>query len=564
MSGPLPGRLALALSGLALASDSVARAAPGDPPAEAIDAVFARHAGAGVPGCALGVFRDGAILYERGYGLADLEQNAPITPDTVFYIASTSKQFTAFAAALLIERGALSPDDPIRRHLPELPAWADGITVDQLIHHTSGISDYLSLWDASGRSYADEIPLSQAIDLIARQRSRSFAPGSAWAYSNSNYVLLAEIVARVSGKGSLRAFADEAMFAPLGMTATEFRDDAAHVVPRRAEGYAPDGRGGFTVARSSFALVGDGGLLTTVRDLLKWDENFYANRLAGGQALIDRVTAPGALADGTPLTQPPYAFGLQTGSHRDLPTVEHAGGFIGFSAQLVRFPTRHLSVAVLCNDAAAPAGALALGVADLYLGAAPAAAADAAAPPPVPAPATVAQDVLARWTGRYFITPPGIVVTIAAAGDGLGLRTYGGSSPLTTVSGETFAMPEVPGLLRFSAGLDGRPSLLIEGIGQAAPAPRLPDPPGEDALRGFAGRYASDELDTWFAIRAAEGGLELKRRYRAAWEKLEAIDQDRFALAGGTLRFSRDAQGRVSGFAISGGRIADVSFEKTE
>lgn len=539
--------------------------APAAATQDAVDAVFARYSQSNTPGCAVGVFKDGEIAYERGYGLADLNQNVPITPETVFYIASTSKQFTAFAVALLAEKGALSLEDPIRKHVPELPAWADGITVDQLVHHTSGIPDYLNLWEISGRSFTDEIPLSQAVELVARQKNLTFSPGSAWGYSNSNYLLLAEIVARVTGT-SLRAFAQEAMFAPLGMTSTGFHDDPTRIVPRRAEGYVPDGSGGFRIARTSFALVGDGGLLTNVRDLLKWDANFYDNRLEGGQAFIDRIVAPGTLADGKPLTQPPYAFGLQSGSYRGLPAIQHSGGFIGFSAQLVRFPTERLSVAVLCNDISAPAAQLAIKVADLYL---------AGKPDPAPAPApraevsggapvkvTVPEAVRTRWMGRYYVVPPGIIATVAASGDGLEIRSALGTVPLTPTSDETFTTPAIPGVLRFTAGQNGVPSLLIEG---SAPASRLEDPPTLDAqaLAAYVGRYESGELDTWFEIRTAEGALEMRRRYRPSWEKLEPIDVDRFTTMSGPLRFSRGRQGDVVGFRIGGGRIAEVQFEKS-
>jgi len=174
----------------ALPPVAVGQAPAGDPSPVAIDSVFMQYDHSSTPGCALGVFRDGRIIYERGYGMADLNQGIAITPHTVFYIASTSKQFTAFATALLVERGRIALSDPVRKYVPELPAWGDSITVDELVHHTSGVRDYLGLWGMSGRSFADEIPSVQALALISRQRALNFAPGSEWSYSNSGFFLL--------------------------------------------------------------------------------------------------------------------------------------------------------------------------------------------------------------------------------------------------------------------------------------------------------------------------------------------------------------------------------------
>src|SRR5438876_6046097 len=195
-----------------------------DPTSAAIDSVFSRYDHTGTPGCALGVFRDGRMVYQRGYGMADLNQGIAITPRTVFYLASTSKQFTAMSVALLAEQGKVRLDDPVRKYVPELPPYADSITVRNLIHHTSGIRDYLNLWALSGRSFADEIPEEVALDLIARQHAADFPPGVRFSYSNSGYHLLALIVKRASGL-TLRDFAEANIFRPLGMRSTHFHDD---------------------------------------------------------------------------------------------------------------------------------------------------------------------------------------------------------------------------------------------------------------------------------------------------------------------------------------------------
>jgi CubicO group peptidase (beta-lactamase class C family) len=525
--------------------------------AAAIDAIFARFAQPNVPGCALGLYRDGRIVYERGYGSANLDYSVAITPDTVFYIGSTAKQFTAFAVALLIEQGKLSLSDPVRKYFPLLPAWAEPITVDHLIHHTSGIRDYLTLWEMSGRSFASAIALEEAFELIIRQRSTDFPPGTQWSYSNSNYVLLAELVSRVADT-SIRQFAQSAMFGPLGMTSTHFHNDNTMIVPQRAVGYVPDGGGGFRVFATTYALVGDGGLLTTVRDLLKWDENFYDNRLGGGAALIEKIQTPGRLANGMPHQ---YAFGLTPGMYRGLPIVQHGGAFIGFRAQLLRFPTEHVSIAVLCNDASANAEGLAQRVADSYL-----AGRLEAAPAPTVLPLAprttsfvIAAAELRRFVGRYEIQPT-LVASVVEADDGLRLRLAGQERRMLPTSATTFIFPILPGSVEFVG--DGENVSLLLSDTPFPPAPKLVLPELSAAdLAKYVGNYMGAELDTWFVIRTAENGLELRRRYNP-WAPLEPIGADRFATGPLELRFERDGNSKPTSFVVLTQRASNIRFER--
>jgi CubicO group peptidase (beta-lactamase class C family) len=410
--------------------------------AAAIDTVFARFDTPTVPGCALGLYLDGRIVYEHGYGSANLDHDIPIAPDTVFYVGSVSKQFTAFTVALLIEQGKLSLSDPVRKYIPALPTWAESITVDHLIHHTSGIRDYITLWEISGRSlFADEPSAAEVLDLITRQRALDFPPGTRRSYSNSGYFLLAEIVGRATGT-PLSRFAQDAIFSPLDMTSTHFHDDNSRIVPRRATGYLPDGAGGFYHVAKTFAVVGGGGVFTTVRDLVKWDENFYSNKLGGGAALIEMITTPGS----PPNSQArPYAFGLLPGTYRGLPTLQHGGSFPGFNAFLLRFPTEHVSIAVLCNDVNANAEGLSQRVADSYLAGrleAPPAPPSRRASPTFPtssvAPVEISPAELKRFVGRYELQF-GQVVSIVEADGGLRIRLRGREQPMIPTSATTFA-----------------------------------------------------------------------------------------------------------------------------
>jgi CubicO group peptidase (beta-lactamase class C family) len=264
--------LSLALLTIALAQTSLTGST--NQLNEKVDKLFAQWDKPDSPGCALGVIKGGKLVYKRGYGSANLDYNAPLTSESVFYIASTSKQFTAASILLLVRRGAISLDDDIRKYFPELPKYEAPITVKHLVHHTSGVRDYLELMGMADRRMDGPFGNEVAVELIARQKGLNFKPGERFLYSNSNYVLMAEIVRRASGK-SLREFADENIFRPLGMTNTHFNDDLTAVVKNRVVSYAPISPGRFRQFVKTIEAMGDGNLLTTVEDLAKWDQNFY-------------------------------------------------------------------------------------------------------------------------------------------------------------------------------------------------------------------------------------------------------------------------------------------------
>ena len=333
-----------------------------------IDHLFARWDSSGSPGCALGVVKDGRFVYERGYGMANLDYGIPITPRTVFYVGSVTKQFTAALAGLLAIDGKLQLDADIRRYLPEMPDYAKTygvpVTVNDLIHHTSGIRDIYGLMDLAGKRLEDVMPDDSALALIARQKELNFKPGTEYLYSNSGYWLLGRILERVSGK-PLRVLADERLFAPLGMTHTHFHDDPGHVMKDRAMSYEPDGHGGFRISYlQNFDKIGAGGLYSTVEDLAKWDANYYSH-LVGGDSLQRLIHTRGVLANGDTLV---YAFGNEVSTYRGLRTDEHGGSMMGYKAHLLRFPDQHLSVIETCNLGSINPEPIARQVAEVYLG----------------------------------------------------------------------------------------------------------------------------------------------------------------------------------------------------
>jgi CubicO group peptidase (beta-lactamase class C family) len=326
-----------------------------------VDSVFAQYDRKDSPGCALGVFQGGKIMYERGYGMASLEHDVPIAAETVFYVGSVSKQFTAFAAALAMQKGRLSVDDSIRKWLPELPAYADDITIRHLLHHTSGLRDYNTLLSIAGRRGDEAYDNPTVLRMTARQKGLNFPPGTEYLYSNTGYTLLATIVERAT-KTPFAAFADAEIFKPLGMSVTHYHTDTTRLVKWRAMAYDL-AQGGFAFDTPSNERAGAGGVYTNVRDLLGWDENFYTGAV-GGRQVIEQVQTPGSLKDGKPLT---YAWGLTIGRYRAANIVEHSGSLGGYRAHTLRFPQHHASMVALCNLASANPGSLLRRVADVVL-----------------------------------------------------------------------------------------------------------------------------------------------------------------------------------------------------
>jgi CubicO group peptidase (beta-lactamase class C family) len=325
-----------------------------------VDKLFEAYDKPAVPGCALAIIHEGEIIYKRGYGLANLEDDVPITPSTVFDIASVSKQFTAACALLLEGQGKLTLEDDIQNYLPEL-SYKKTITLRHLIHHTSGIPDYCVLMALAGMSWHNDYPEAQIIELIARQ-PLEFTPGKTHAYSNSGYFLLGEIIARVSGK-SLDEFAKEHIFKPLGMNNTQFYDDHTRIIKNRAIGYTPTDNG-FAIEHYKLDLVGDGAVHTTVEDLLLWDQNFYHNKLEGGQEFIEKMLTPSTLNSGKTMN---YSCGLLTTTFRGQKLVWHNGGWAGYLSEFVRFPEQKLSIIMLTNRNDIPTSSLVLSLFKLLL-----------------------------------------------------------------------------------------------------------------------------------------------------------------------------------------------------
>lgn len=524
-----------------------------------VDRVFATYARTDGPGCALGVYRDGRMLYSRGYGAANIATATPNTPKTIFDIGSTSKQFTAASILLLAQQGKLSLDDDVRRFIPELPRYKAPITLRHLLHHTSGIRDYIGLLTLGGADITGRATAQQALDAIVRQKSLNFDPGSEHLYSNSGYFLLSQVVERVSGT-PMRVFAEANLFRPLGMTSTQVRDDHSNPVPGTAIGYAPSPSGGFNINASKWEQTGDGAVFTTVEDLLRWDNNFYDPKV-GGQRLLEELHRTGALANGNALT---YASGLMVNQFRGLRSVSHGGAWAGFRAELVRFPDQKLSVATLCNVANANPSALARSVAAIYLAdkMEPAANSFVAAPSITKPAVTLTTAELHQWAGSYASTANGSPRVLVVEGDKLVATVGPNKVALTPHSASEFSatLGANPVLLRFERGSDGRRIRQWMGSQEGPPFDEVTATGPVPAT--YAGTYRSEELAASFSVVVAGETLQVKLP-SGGTGTLQRIREGVFVGGGTTLRFDAPRDGRVDGFVLDMGRVKGVRFVRT-
>jgi CubicO group peptidase (beta-lactamase class C family) len=509
-----------------------------------IDPIFASFDEPNSPGCAVGVYRAGEIIYARGYGMANLEDSIPNTRTTPFQIASLSKHFTAAAVALLAREGRLSLDDDVRKFVPELPDYGNRITLRHLVHHTSGLREFTALLDLEGFGNDDQTNDDDALFILTRQRALNFQPGAEYSYINSGYFLLSLAIKRVTGK-SLAQFAKERLFEPLGMHDTRFVDDHTLVIPHRAIGYARNEDGSFGVAMSNCEQVGADGLVTTIEDLARWDANFYAPKV-GDQTFIELLRQRGKLNNGKTLT---YAMGLIIDEVGGVPRERHEGARHGFRSSLVRFPTERLGVAVLCNQWDVEPWTLADRVATVFL-AQPPASGTAPATPTQSQPSHVDAAAFAPFAGTYVLQTTlenrtlelkdgklfllkGDVSLAATPIDAHSFVTKGTRYTVEPASGHTPAR-----LVRFPR--EGEPQTL-ERV-----EPFVPD---AKALQEYVGRYGTEEIPRDVEIILLEGKLYTRRWGRTPDRKaLEPVVRDGFLGDGETFHFERDSRGRVTGF----------------
>ena len=525
-----------------------------------VDQLFAQWDKPDSPGCALAVIKDGQTIYKRGYGIANLDYGIPLSSKSVFNIASISKQFTAMSVALLARQGKIALDDDVRKFLPELPQYQSPITIRQLIYHTSGIREYPHLMQLAGIRFQDATD-EEVLRIITRQKELNFKPGDEYLYSNSGYFLLAQIVKRASGK-SLREFADENIFKPLGMVNTHFHDDSTEVVRNRATGYAARKENGFAIEVTGSARVGEGGLFTTIDDLILWDKIFYEPKLSGWPQLIREFLTPGTLNSGEKID---YAFGMDVETYKGLKVVGHGGAFNGFNADMIRFPDQRFTVVCLCNLANVESGRLTRQVADIYLANE---FKQESGDLPEAKVIQVAEKELAAVAGSYFNFANNNFRRLYVKNGKLIYSRGSSESELAPLGNNRFLMLGVPDRIEISFKLprpgaplqmftaaNGKVFIVHDSVEPASYTPQQ--------LKDFTGTFYSSEIDATFTLALRDDQLVLRRKNVDGETPLVVQFADAFSAAGtGGIRFTRNAKHEVTGFLLTTGRVRNLRFDK--
>ncbi len=520
----------------------------------AVDAIF-RWVQPGMPGCVAAASQDGTLVLNRAWGLADLERNVPLTPDSVFDAASIRKQFVAAAVLVLAEEKRLALSDDVRTFIPELPDYGVTITLDHMLAHTSGLRDWIPLQDFNRGS-------EPAMPMILRQRALNFAPGTEWAYSNSGYVLLTEIVARVSNL-PFSQFARTRLFEPLGMKATTYVYDLRQVLPNRALAYEPQEKGWRTAMRIDNERGGQGALFSTARDLLLWNDALADGRL--GTFVTDKLHEPSALNNGRRLE---YARGIFLNTNYAGPFFMHSGGADGYRSILARFPARRVSVAVLCNagERSDDRDGFAARIFDLLAsptGTRPA----TAAPPATEGGAPIDGLDVASRAGLYFNERTGDPLRLASGNGRLGIA---GGGPMKAMTKDRFRNPrprtdfmsnDAFELLFLSPELFELRSM--EGQTTRYRRARAYAPTAAD-LQTLSGRYDSDELRASLDVAPGKAGVlvRLNDPPPGAGINFQAVERDTFMAGQMLLRFRRDEAGVIRSLDLTTPALRRVPFAR--
>ena len=515
-----------------------------------VDRLFRQWDRPDSPGAAVVVVKDGAVVYLHGYGCADLEHRIPITPQTLFDVASVAKQFAGLSVAMLVEQGKLSLDDDIHKHLPDVPDFGTPITIRHLVHHTGGLRDWPETLALSDMDLEGQITLDTILEMVRRQRELDFAPGTQEQYSNTGYNLLAATIAKVTGQ-SFRTWSDRNLFQPLKMKHTLVCDNPTEVIVNRASSYAPDGKNRFRWMVSQLAAQGSSSLFISAEDMGRWLLNLQTARV-GGKAAIELMQQPGELNSGEKKN---YAFGVVLGRHHGLTTVSHSGSWAGYRSHTIWVPEKRFAAAILANTSNMDTRDLALKITGLYLGIAPAPSTPASAPPPAAAKAD--PRAWESFLGTYRLGP-GWLLKITREGDQLMAQaTREQKFPMTPVFDTNFfvkAYGQPVAFVRQSSG--AVTNLLYRGIN----APKLTLPESTPArLAAYAGDYWSEELRVVARVEIHDGRLAVCLR-SGRWIHLLPTGADCFdADYGGiALQFTRNAAGEVMEVKVSGSRVRNL------
>lgn len=518
-----------------------------------IDPIFKGYTQAGSPGVAALIVKDGEVIFKKGYGLANLEHDIPITPTTVFDIASVSKQFTGFAISTLIQQGKILPGDDIHKYLPWVPQFAQPITVGNLIHHTSGLRDWPEALHAAGWRWDEAFAWEDIMRMVKKQHDLDFVPGSQYQYSNTGYNLLAAIVEKLTGK-TLADWLNENLFKPLGMNSTQVLVDYSKVVKNLAGAYYNDGTV-YHKSNDELTAFGSSSIFTSVEDLSKWVIRLQKG-LDEKDPVFLRMTETGKLNNGKSIT---YAYGLSVTNTDGVKNISHDGGWAGFATIISNYPDERLSIILLSNAGGFDPYGYANAVAKLFLKNQPKAAQsreDLSAKPTV----NVDTMILRKYAGSYQLGPNWFVTLTLENGKLMTQANGEDKFPTEMKSDTVLWVPGYRASMTFLQITDKAGALKYKGKVSPRITPFKVDP---SKFGQYTGTYYSKELETTYRI-TLENGKLVAHHMRLGDFNLDAniVSPETFSSSNGSLKFFKDKNNNIAGFNLSGGRIRNIVFDR--
>ncbi len=521
-----------------------------------VDSLFNRYTTT-TPGCAVAIIKNGELIFKKGYGMANLEYNVPVSSSSIFHIASESKQYVAFCMLLLEQQGKLSIDDDIRKYLDYVPDFGKKITIRHLIHHTSGLRDQWQLLANAGWQLDDVITQEHVIKLISKQQRLNFDPGEEHLYCNTGYTLMAEIVKKTSGL-SLREYTDKYIFKPLEMSNTHFHDDYRELVPNRTYSYSPKGLREYQHSVLSYSIVGATSLFTTVEDEAKWVMN-YEHGKVGGKGLLEKMHSPGILNSGKKLT---YAFAISIDDYKGWKRIGHGGADAGYRTYACRFPEQQLGIIVFSNFSNANPNGLAMQTADLLLPLKEIKSDNLSA--------FADSNFLKKCAGR-FVSPRGAVLNLSWNNGKLMSRptgqTTGGTEWKFSVKENNKYQLASGAIIQVQTSSinDSVVTIIIENPNGSneffrQPAIEL----NKEEMTGYTGTFYNEETEAAYNVTVKNGELILQHR-KFADVKLTPVAPDQFSCDNWwmtNLKFLRDKKGTVTGFEVNSSRVLHLLYSK--
>ncbi len=525
-----------------------------------IDKIFAEFDKSDVPGASLGVIKNGKLIYARGYGMANLEYGIPNDEKSVFRIGSTSKQFTAACIVLLYQKGKLKLTDSLDKFFPEFPDYAKKVTIQHLLNHTSGIRDYLTLALFKGLRMDDYFDDKEVMHWLVKQQNLNFIPGEEFVYSNSGYWLLGQIVNKVA-EMSMAEFAEQEIFKPLGMTHTHFQNDHNLIVKNRASGYSPKGEDDFKINMTTLNMIGDGGIFTTIEDILLWDNAYYQSKVLNKE-FWHVMTKKGQLNNSEAID---YAAGLYIEDYKGLKTINHGGEFVGFRAELLRFPEQHVSIALFFNRSDADPSGMAFRVADILLK-------DDFINSHHEKPKAVKKIdlentliyTLNQLIGDYQVNP-GVVLEFTIQGKRLHAHQSWNdkSYDLERINKNMYRIPDDTDIdFTFTELKDSfTQMLIIHQNGRDSDWKRKGViNKSKINLNDYTGEFYSPDLETTYTLYLKENQLYIRTKNKEMGE-LTIEGNDKFSVGPNELVFVRE-ENKVSAVTVNAGRVKNLKFDK--